>query len=161
MKWEIAALVFLFGQALALPQPQPSSEDETACTFADAEECLRDTAVLILGSSVSRGWHFQLQGLLTRRNGKHSPFDNFVDVPQAANEWSQDYRERKNEHSVRAVFERIMRTLHFKFKGVINSGSQTTCETYNRTMLSDLKRNLSSILMTLHWNSTLIQSFPA
>jgi len=101
MKWKVAAFVFLFRQALSLPQPQPSSEDETACTFADAEECLRDTAVLILGSSVSRAWHFQLQGLLSRRNGKYSPAENFVDVPQAFNEWSQDYRERKNMHSIR------------------------------------------------------------
>jgi hypothetical protein len=65
------------------------------CTFHDAEMCLAGRGVLIVGTSVSRHWHFALQEVLTHDHGKAEASDLFVEtlVNKTKNEWSIGYRE--------------------------------------------------------------------
>jgi hypothetical protein len=66
-----------------------------ACTFNDAEKCLAERGVLIVGTSVSRHWHFALQEVLSRDHGKAKASDFFVEtlVDKTSNEWFIGYRE--------------------------------------------------------------------
>ena len=82
---------------IAAVLPLLGMPSELACTFADAENCLRDRAVLIVGTSVSRHWFFELQSVLTRKKGSRQPGDGFVEgLPKTNQEFDQGYRERKS-----------------------------------------------------------------
>jgi len=51
----------------------------SSCTYGDAEQCFKDRAVLILGTSVSRHWLFELQSVLTRKRGQLKQ-DDIIEV---------------------------------------------------------------------------------
>ena len=65
------------------------------CTFHDAEMCLAGRGVLIIGTSVSRHWHFALQEVLSRDYGKAKASDFFVETLAAKTKdtWFSGYRE--------------------------------------------------------------------
>lgn len=67
------------------------------CTFKEAQECLRGRNILIMGTSVSRHWHFALQRVLSRENGTALPDELFVDFFSIMDlkKWYTGYRENE------------------------------------------------------------------
>ena len=72
------------------------------CTFADADECFKDTNLLILGSSTSRHWFFALREVLQETgnrigiNGIDGRTD-FVTVLSPRNRYAKNYRESEKK----------------------------------------------------------------
>ena len=72
------------------------------CTFADADECFKDTNLLIMGSSTSRHWFFALREILQETekrvgiNGIDGRTD-FVTVLSPRNRYAKNYRESEKK----------------------------------------------------------------
>jgi len=67
----------------------------SSCTYGDTVGCLQDRAILIIGTSVSRHWFFELQSALTRKGGLRSSTDTYVDYLETKDEWLTSYRDSK------------------------------------------------------------------
>lgn len=67
------------------------------CTFHDVRQCLTRRSVLVIGTSVSRHWHFAIQSALSFDGGRASQNSSFVHTMMASSKLMMASSYRKNE----------------------------------------------------------------